>query len=181
VAAPSRPPLRRDAQRNHEAILSAARELFAQSSDVPMYEIARLAGVGQATLYRHFPDHGAIAAALFSEVLDRLEELAGQHADDPDAFFVVLRGIAEAQARFHGLGYFIRESSAVSSELEPLKLRDAKAAGTLRPDVTLDDVLLVFAMIEGVLSKASDHTRKATSATRALALILDGLTMRSIG
>lgn len=156
-----------------------------------MYEIARLAGVGQATLYRHFADHGAIAAALFSEVLDRLEELAGQHADDPDAFFVVLRGIAEAQARFHGLGYFIRESSTVSSELEPLKqrlvelvkrpLRDAKAAGTLRPDVTLDDVLLVFSMIEGVLSKASDHTRKATSATRALALILDGLTMRSIG
>jgi AcrR family transcriptional regulator len=154
-----------------------------------MYEIARRAGVGQATLYRHFPDHGAIAAALFTEVLDRLEELAAQHAGDPDAFFVLLRGIVEAQASFHGLGYFLRESSAMSSELEPLKqrladlvrrpLRDAKTAGTVRRDVTLDDVLLVFAMIEGVLSKATDPTRTAAAATRALALTVDGITTRS--
>jgi AcrR family transcriptional regulator len=154
-----------------------------------MYEIARRAGVGQATLYRHFPDHGAIAAAVFTELLDRLEELATQHADDPDAFFVLLRRIVEGQARFHGLGYFLRESPAVSSELEPLKqrlaelvsrpLRNAKVAGTVRPDVTLDDILLVLAMIEGVLRKATDPTRKTAAATRALALIVDGITTRT--
>jgi hypothetical protein len=118
-----------------------------------------------------------------------LEALAAKHADDPDAFFVLLRAIVEGQARFHGLAYFLRESPAVSPELEPLKqrlpelisrpLRDAKAAGTVRQDVTLDDVLLVLAMIEGVLSKESDPTRKTAAATRALALIVDGVTTRN--
>jgi AcrR family transcriptional regulator len=154
-----------------------------------MYEIAKRAGVGQATLYRHFPDHGAIAAALFTELLERLEALATEHADDPDAFFVLLRRIVEGQARFHGLGYFLRESPSVSSELEPLKQRlgelvrrplgDAKAAGTIRPDVTLDDVWLALGMIEGALRKVSDPTGKTAAATRSLALIVDGITTRS--
>jgi AcrR family transcriptional regulator len=182
--APRRP--RKDAQRNRDAILEAARELFAESGDVPMYEIARRAGVGQATLYRNFPDYGAVAAALLSEVLARLEQLAAEHADDPDAFLVLLRRIVEGQARFHGLGYFLRVDDRDRSELEPLKQRltevikrplaDAKAAGTIRRDLTVDDVLLVLSMIQGVLSKETDRTGQAAAVTRALALILDGLT-----
>ena len=62
----SETPLRKDAQRNREAILAAARELFAESADVPMYEIARRAGVGQATLYRNFPDRRNLAASLLA-------------------------------------------------------------------------------------------------------------------
>jgi AcrR family transcriptional regulator len=63
-----------------------------------MYEIARRAGVGQGTLYRHFPDRSMIAIAIFGEELDELEALAAQHADDPDAFFVLLRSVVELQA-----------------------------------------------------------------------------------
>src|ERR1700730_17128275 len=93
--------LRRDAQRNRDTILTAARDLFAESGEVPMYEIARRPGVGQATLYRHFPDREAVAAALATEQLDRLEHLADSHAGDPDAFFILVRGMVDAQARCH--------------------------------------------------------------------------------
>ena len=53
--------LRRDARDNREAILDAARELFADSADVAMSKIAKRAGVGQATLYRNFANRGARA------------------------------------------------------------------------------------------------------------------------
>jgi len=73
-------PRRKDAQRNREAILSAAKELFATSADVPMYEIARAAGIGQGTLYRHFADRRSIAIALFDEALV-LAERSGMPCD----------------------------------------------------------------------------------------------------
>jgi AcrR family transcriptional regulator len=180
--------LRKDAQRNRDAILSAARELFAESDDVPMYEIARRAGVGQATLYRHFPDRSAVAEALAAEALVGLERLAAEHTGDPDAFFMLLRALVDAQVRcnfIHGL----REPATVGPELEPLKqrfvellrqpLRDAKAAGTLRRDLTADDIFLLAAMINGAMSEAAVPAERVARAMRALALALDGLTTRS--
>jgi AcrR family transcriptional regulator len=185
----SQPPLRRDAQRNREAILDAARQLFAESDDVPMYEIARRAGVGQATLYRNFSDRASIAAELCSTLLDQLEALADEHAGKPDAFFVVLQCIVDAQARLHGLGEWLRDTSEEASQLEPLQrrlanlimrpLQDAVAAGTLRPDLTVDDVLLVVSMVEGALNKHTDPAGNAEAASRALALVLEGLVPRS--
>ncbi|MGF7236288.1 MAG: TetR/AcrR family transcriptional regulator [Frankia sp.] len=182
-------PLRRDARRNREAILAAAKELFAESGEVPMCEIARRAGVGQATLYRHFPDREAVAAALAAEQLDRLERLAASRAGDPDAFFVVLRGIVDGQARCHGgLHDILRESPNARSGLDGFNqrlvellrhpIRDAKAAGTLRPDLTVDDVVLVMAMVHGALDAIADPSGRAAAAGRALALTIDGLTTR---
>jgi len=179
------PPLRSDARRNREAILIAARELFAESSDVPMYEIAKRAGVGQATLYRNYPDRNAIVAALFSEVLDRWEVLAAEHEDDPDAFFILLRTIVDGQVRFHGLADGLRGQPGEESELDRLlqrmanllkkPLRNAKAMGTLRRDVTTDDVYLIVTMIEGALTRASGRSDYGTVASRALKLIVDGM------
>ncbi len=79
----SETPLRKDAQRNREAILAAARELFAESADAPMCEIARLAGVGQATLYRNFPDRRDLAAALLVEQMEQTERLASSTPGTP--------------------------------------------------------------------------------------------------
>jgi AcrR family transcriptional regulator len=184
-------PLRSDAQRNREAILTAARQSFAESGDVPMYEIARRAGVGQGTLYRHFPDRGMIAIAIFGEELDDLEALAAEHADDPDAFFVLIRSVVELQARLHGLIECLDEGGAPATEphQEPdhtaLKdrlieiigrpFREAQASGSLRPDVTIDDVLLVLAMVEGSLRKQIDPGQHASTANRALTVALEGL------
>ena len=99
---------RKDAVRNRSAILDAARGLFAESAEVSMCEVARRAGVGQATLYRNFPDRRALAAELLGEHVQRLALLAEQCAGDADAFFVLLRRLVEtvvdlyAWASWHG-------------------------------------------------------------------------------
>lgn len=178
-------PRRKDAQRNREAILNAARELFADCADAPMYEIARRAGVGQATLYRNFPDRRDLAAALLLDEMEHTEELAADHAGDPDAFFVLLRNVVETIARFHTLGELAREDTCLGSALnvrrrrlrELLKepLRAAKAAGTVRPDLTIDDVFLVVLMVKGAIDGAEGPAARAAAASRVLALLLEGL------
>ena len=183
-------PRRKDAQRNRAAILDAARELFAESADVPMYEVARRAGVGQATLYRNFPERADLAAALIAELFARDEQLAAEHAGDPDAFFVLLRNIVEHVACFHTIGELARESHCAGSELEQHRrrlaevmkraVRDAKAAGTLRRDVTIEDVFLVIAMVRGAVEHAEGSAARAAAASRALTLVLDGLTPSSV-
>jgi AcrR family transcriptional regulator len=191
MGATPKTPLRSDAKRNREAILAAARQSFAESGDVPMYEIARRAGVGQATLYRHFPDRPLIAIAIFGEELDQLEVLAVQHADDPDAFFVLLRSVVALQARLHGLVECLDEGGAPASgahqepghaalkdrlvEIIGPPFREAQASGSLRPDVTIDDVLLILAMVEGSLRKQIDAGEHAKTASRALTIALEGL------
>jgi AcrR family transcriptional regulator len=188
----SETPLRKDAQRNRDAILAAARELFAEDGEVPMYEVARLAGVGQATLYRNFPDRRNLAAALLADHMAELEQLAVEHADDPDAFFVLLRNILETMPRFHAIGQLAREDACLGSELnrhrqrmtELMKgpLRVAKAAGTVRRDMTIDDVFLVLSMLKGAVERADGPAARTQAAGRALALVQDGLTpLRPVG
>lgn len=176
---------RKDAKRNREAILEAARELFAESADVPMCEVARRAGVGQATLYRNFPDRRALAAEILGEQVERIARLAAEHAGDPDAFFVLLRSLVEGVAHFYGLSQLAREDACVGSQLERSReqiaelmrgpLRDAKAAGALRRDASLDDVFLVVLMARGAMERTDGAGARAAAAGRALTLVLDGL------
>lgn len=176
-------PQRNDARRNREAILAAARELFAESSEVPMYEIGKRAGVGQATLYRHFPDRGAVAGAIFAAELDRLERVAAEHAREADAFFAIMRAVADVQARFHGLVECMGEDSDpdtgqlkerfVGLVAEPL--RNARAAGLLRPDFDLDDVFLVIALVAGAIEQRGGAQDGAAAGSRALTLLFEGI------
>jgi AcrR family transcriptional regulator len=185
MATLSETPRRKDAQRNRDAILAAARELFAESADVPMYEVARRAGVGQATLYRNFPDRRDLAAALLEERLAHTEQLAIDHAEDPDVFFVLLRDTAESSAYTRALSDLVREDACLGSKLEDCRHRleelfraplcSAKAAGRLRRDVTLDDVFIVLSMVRGAVAKADGPAARAAVGARALALVLDGL------
>jgi AcrR family transcriptional regulator len=191
VSVTSTTPRRKDAQRNHEAILAAARQLFADCADVPMCEVAKLAGVGQATLYRHFPDRRNLAAALLAEQMERTERIAAQHAGDPDAFFVLLRTIVEHVARFFSLGQLAREDECLGSELDRRRQRlaelitqplaDAKAAGTLRRDITMDDVFLVVSACRGAMDGAPGPVARAVAGGRVLALLLGGLSPSSAG
>jgi len=191
MAATSQTPRRKDAQRNREAILCAARELFADCADVPMYEVARRAGVGQATLYRNFPDRRDLAAALLLDEMEYTERLAAEHAGDPDAFFVLLRNVVETIARFHPLGELAREDTCLGSALDSRRrrlrellkepLRAAKAAGTVRCDLTIDDVFLIVLMVRGAIDAGEGPAGRAAAASRALGLLLDGLTPSRAG
>jgi AcrR family transcriptional regulator len=177
--------LRSDAVRNRDRILDAARELFANSADVSMCEVARRAGVGQATLYRNFPDHRALTAEVLVEQIERMTQLAVERAGDPDAFFVLLRSLVEDLADLYALGELARSDACVGSQLERHReriaklmkrpLSDAKAAGTLRRDTSLDDVFLVLLMARGAMTRAHGAAARGAAANRALTLTLEGL------
>lgn len=176
---------RSDAQRNREAILEAARQLLANSDDFPMSEVARRAGVGQGTLYRHFPDRVHLNAAIMEDEVDQVERLALEHAGDPDAFFVLLRALTEIMVRSNALAALGRRDPEVDSALEQARVRvralmagplqTGKANGTVRPDLTLDDVVVVLWMIRGAGLLSSDPVVRAGLLSRALALVLSGV------
>jgi hypothetical protein len=89
-------------------------------------------------------------------------------------------------ASSHALGELAREDDCLGSVLERWRqrlaellkepLRAAKAAGTVRRDLTLDDVFLVVSMIKGAVTRADGAAARAAAASRGLALVLDGIT-----
>src|SRR6201995_6150130 len=79
--------MRADAQRNHDAVLAAAKAVFAQAgSDAPMEEVARAAGVGKGTLYRRFPTREHLFAAILQERVDELDASAQRALAAPDVW-----------------------------------------------------------------------------------------------
>ncbi|GGN23019.1 TetR/AcrR family transcriptional regulator [Streptomyces fuscichromogenes] len=156
-------PLRADARRNRARVLDTAHEVFAaEGFGVPIDEIARRAGVGAGTVYRHFPTKEALFEAVVLDRLDRLvasaPDLAAAH-EPGEAFFAFLwasvdegagdKGLAEAMA---GAGYDI---AVLAPEAEQRfrnafgdLLTRAQAAGAVRAGLTVDDVkaLLVGCM-----------------------------------
>jgi len=190
------PVLRSDVQRNRRALLQAAQELFAAGRDVPMYEVARRAGVGQATLYRHFPDRLALLAALAEEALASLEMQACAIPPGPGAFAAQLRLLAEALARSRAFMEVLQEEEKGHDRCEPgsllhrLKervialvagpLEQAKLAGTISDDVGTEDVVLVLAMVKGALDAAGPAPQdRLAVADRAVDLVLSGLLARA--
>lgn len=176
---------RSDARRNRAAILEAGRELFADSADVAMCQVARRAGVGQATLYRNFPDRGALAAEILGERLERIVALAAEHEGDPDAFFVLLRSLVDAMAELYALAELARVDARTDERLRQNRLalaellrgpmRDAKAAGTLRRDFSADDLFLMLSMTRGAMAGVRGVAGRAGAGHRALALMIEGV------
>src|SRR3954468_18341900 len=99
--------LRADAARNREAIVEAAREVFAEHGlDAPLDDIARRAGTGNATLYRRFPTRGDLIAAVFAErMLEHLDAVQRALTDpDPWAGFAsYIQAATAMQARDRGI------------------------------------------------------------------------------
>jgi len=185
LATTAQPPLRKDAARSRAAILSAARELFSAGRDVPMYEIGRRAGVGQATLYRHFPNRAAIVAAISREHVERIEAIAAEHGENSRAILIVLDAAADMLVRIHDLVGILREDATLAPVLDELRQRmrvvlgatldRSRASDLLRDDLRADDLLLVLNMINGALTGIASAAERTTAATRALDLAVHGL------
>jgi AcrR family transcriptional regulator len=179
---------RSDARRNRAGILQAAEEVFAaESVNVPLQRIAERAGVVRGTLYRHFPDRYALAAALYTERLERYELLVERERDDPAIVLTLMAAITEEQGRIPGLFRLIFADGPGRTYLDPLwarsialleePLRISQAAGLVRPDLTVDDLLMVVGMVFGVVNSPAGQAGPA-SAHRALELVLVGLRPR---
>jgi AcrR family transcriptional regulator len=179
---------RADALRNRERIVTAAREMFVEHGpDVPLDEIARRAGVGNATVYRNFPDRDALVREVVCSVMDRTTAAAeAALAETGDAFEALERFVhATADERISALCPMIQstfdqhhpdlEASRLRCEQLVVALMDrAKAAGQLRPDVGVGDVMIAVAQ----LSRPPAGTpcfRVDDFVHRHLQLFLDGL------
>ena len=153
-----------------------------------MYEIGRHAGVGQATLYRHFGDRSAIVAAISREQVERVEQLAAEHATDPDPILIVLEASAEMLVSIHDLVAILRDDATLAPVLAELRARmrevlegaleRSRRGGALSADVQADDLVMVLNMVNGALGGVVAPAERSTVAARALALALDGLRTR---
>jgi AcrR family transcriptional regulator len=183
VTAPLDRPLRRDASRNRDRLLQAARELFAERGlDVPMDDIAERAGVGVGTAYRRFANRDEIIAALFEERLADYLALAEEALTDPDPWTGVVTFLERSlalQADDRGLKELLmrdrrtldRVATARERVMPLLERMVARAheAGALRPGVTAEDVGMLSHMLGVANDFAPDLWR------RYLPLLLDGL------
>ena len=179
-------PLRADARRNRERVLTAARAAFAEHGrEAQMDDVARRAGVGVGTVYRHFPTKEALIEALVAEKLRITSENLREalEIDDPwEAFAAGLRRNAEVMAKDAGLrealirlGPEVTEGSAGRAELEALGARlveRAQADGALRGDVTVADISALMAGL------CASMAHPALDWRRHLELLLDGLRAR---
>jgi AcrR family transcriptional regulator len=175
-------PLRADAARNRARVLEAALEAFAAKGlSVPIDDIARLAGVGAGTVYRHFPAKEDLVLAVIADQMQRIIEggYALLEAGEPgEALFTFLRAAVEWSATNRGLVDTLAASDVeVKPEAQFLELlgellRAAHAAGTVRNDVGVADVKALMVGLQAMQSYNDDATERLTE------VVLDGLRPR---
>jgi AcrR family transcriptional regulator len=183
--APERAP-RADARRNREAVIAAARMLFADRGlDAQVPDVAKAANVGVGTVYRHFPAKDDLIAALVAERFERLAEKARESLEcsDPwEGFAEFIRFAAQIQAddralcEVMGSRPHLMDAAARHADLPELAdrlVRRAQQSGQLRADLDWEDI----PMIACGLGSAT-HAAPAPSSgrwPRLVEIILDGL------
>ncbi|GAA2305596.1 TetR/AcrR family transcriptional regulator [Streptomyces kunmingensis] len=187
-ADPGTAPRRRDARRNRELLIEAAQEVFReQGLEAPLDVIARRAGVGNATLYRHFPTRVALVDAVFREPLTDTMAAGEEARQAPDAWAGLtgyLESVFTVLATDRGTNDLMTTGLRGVEALEAvhahnrrtveLLLERGRTQGTVRPEVTAEDVLFALA----ALGRAVPALTAATDADawrRPLALFLAGL------
>ncbi|WP_310368212.1 TetR/AcrR family transcriptional regulator [Catenuloplanes atrovinosus] len=174
-----RRPQRADARRNYDALLAAAREVFAEKgTEASLEEIARRAGVGIGTLYRNFPARQDLFEAVYVGEIEQLCDVADEVGELPpwDALETWLRRFVGFAATKRAIKEALNTESAMFLSCRadmyaagrPLFAR-AQEAGAVRPDTSFDDVLR---MVSGITAGAyTDDAQR----DRVLAMALDGV------
>jgi AcrR family transcriptional regulator len=180
--------MRADAQRNYARLLSAASAAFTEhgADDVSLEEIARRAGVGIGTLYRHFPTRQALLEAVYRDQVEMLRARADELLESgtpADALAAWLRALMTFMSTKRSLTTVMLATLSKESELmtacskvmkdsaEALVAR-AQAAGVIRMDVTSTDLIR---LLHGVSIATERQPTDPEQANRLFALVLDGL------
>ncbi len=156
-------PVRKDVARNRALLLRAADELFSERGvEITLDDVARHAGVGVATAYRHFDSKQALVSELFQGRIDRIAlrmQEAEALADPRKAFEAFVYQACEMQANDRGMResvgatHGLPGAAVIRDRLQPVATRivdRAKAAGVLRPEFTTTDVPMLFVMVGGL-------------------------------
>lgn len=186
AAAPARA-LRADAQRNLDALLRAALEVFAaEGVDAPVRTIAERAGVGIGTVYRHFPNRSDLIVAVFRREVDACaeaaSELAGEHQPF-EALSLWVQRVVEFVAVKRGLSAALNSGDPayaplhdyLTGQLGPalqMLLDSAAAAGEMRAGIDGADLLPAIASL---CHPPRDSEPNPARAQRMVALLVDGL------
>ncbi|MFD6417765.1 TetR/AcrR family transcriptional regulator [Streptomyces sp. NPDC060194] len=180
-------PLRADARRNRDRLLAEARAAFAEhGTDASLEDVARRAGVGIGTLYRHFPTRHALMSAVFREAVEELLARSREllDAEAPCTALVEwLRAIVAHATHYRGLSRALMSacadgSSALAECSNPMRdagstlLVRAQRAGVVREDVTIGDLL----QLTNAIALAAEETPADPElADRLLLLTLRGV------
>lgn len=152
-----------------------------------MYEVAQRAGVGQATLYRHFPDRISLIAAIVGEDVDAVAQSLDEGVDTPDGFAGLLSRMLQSVAEHYTLTLIRLGRSGEGGETRFDQLRSrvaclfqdslasARNAGATRADLSVDDIFLIVDMVGGALQSVTDSDERRAKVDRMLALLLPGL------
>src|SRR3954447_7433437 len=187
VVSSTEQPLRKDAERNRQRILEAARELFAERGlGVTLNDVAHHAGVGVGTVYRRYPDKELLIDMLFQEQLDERQRIYEEAPDAPDPWHAVVsthERALELWAHNRGLKEILLGSPHASqratqqrAQLHPLAaklIERAQAAGEIRADATTQDYGVVLMMVGAVMDAAEDVSPELWR--RYLRIALQGL------
>jgi len=158
---PAARPLRRDAELNLERIVAAAQDVFAESGyEASMERIAQRAGVGVGTLYRRFPNKESLVVAIMEMAGQRSLELVNEvleNASPAEGIFEFLRRCVSLPASLRALvsrSPHLAEThlAMVESLATPITrlLTNAKAAGSIRTDVTFSDIAIILLSVRAV-------------------------------
>jgi AcrR family transcriptional regulator len=186
-------PMRADARRNHDRLLGEARAAFAaHGTDASLEEVARRAGVGIGTLYRHFPTRYALMGAVFQDAVDELLERAQELAEATapcEALVGWLRAIITHASEYRGLARALMAesdtdsaSSAMASCSIPMReagavlLARAQQSGAVRPDVPIRDLMQ---LTNAIALAAEQSPGDPELADRLLSLAVRGLRPRT--
>ena len=180
-------PKRADARRNYEKVLTAARSAFAEGGEsTALEEIARRAGVGIGTLYRHFPNRQALLEAVYVDEVEGVCSSAAQFVEGSDpwealngwferfiAYLATKRALAHELLNYldHDAPLFRVCRASLFDAAEPL-LQRAQEAGVVRPDVNIADVMQMVIGIGKIPAAEPGQTE------HILRVALDGLRYR---
>ena len=177
-------PMRADARRSYERLLAAAAEVFAeQGTSAALDDIAKRAGVGNATLYRHFPDRRDLVQALLAGRYDELRTAAEGGLDDPDPLAALagwLRSFIAHVTAYRGLAATVMDTirdpeTDLSGSCRAMRdaaaklLARAQDAAAIRPDLTITELLCVTNGIAVAAEQRPEDT------PRLLSLLIEGL------
>jgi AcrR family transcriptional regulator len=184
---PATRPLRRDAQRNRERILAAARELFAERGiDATLDDVADRAGVGVGTVYRRYPNKDALLDELFEEGLTEFVTLADESLANPDPWQALIGFIERLEEGFsanraleqlvmHSTRGQERSAHAREQLMAPIAalVERAKTDNKLRPDFEAADIAMIHIMLSAVVRETQAVSPDLWR--RYFAFIVDGL------
>jgi AcrR family transcriptional regulator len=186
-------PLRKDAARNRELLVAAAREVFAQRGlDASLDEIAHHAGLGVGTAYRHFANKYELAQALMEQTIEQIVGALDEATAEPDPLVGLvsfLQAAMSAQAADRGLRQVLmgvhdpEKMQQVYDRLAPAildMLERAKQSGQVRAEIEASDIGMIVSMLCTVADVAAEQSPELWR--RYLAICLDGIcTERSSG